>query len=155
MVSNSQPWFFPHTLMSLWGDYLADEFKKKTVRRGRKQVERNRGHFKKWESRFEESQNYEVAESMEYKKNAVRDYLGVGTGMWTGMGAASSAGRGGRRSASTVFLKRAFYRWALIFFIGFLCAVFGVGIHMLTIFLVTFKNDLVTGYMYSVSVRSG
>lgn len=73
---------------------------------------------------------------MEYKKGAVHDYLGVG------------GGEGGRRKR--VLLWRAGYRWALIFFIGFLCAVFGVSIHMLTIYLVTFKNNIVTGYMYSV-----
>ena len=129
--------------MSLWRDYLSDEFQKKPERKsGRKQAERNRT-FKKWESRFEESQNFEVTESMEYKKHAVRDYMG-----------AQRARKEGVQSVfRSVFHKRSFYRWALIFFIGFLCALFGVGIHMVTIFLVTFKNDIVTNYMYSVSTH--
>jgi hypothetical protein len=135
--------------MSLWRDYLTDEFQKKPERRtsGRKQAERNRS-FKKWESKFEESQNFQVTESMEYKKHAVRDYLGAQRGRKDGV----------QSVFRSVFHKRSFYRWALIFFVGLLCALFGVGIHMFTIFLVTFKNDIVTNYMYSVSdplVQSG
>ena len=129
-----------HITMSLWRDYLTDEFQKRPERTpGRKQIERLR-NFKKWESRYEESQNFQVTESMEYKKYAVRDYVSAVRDYKNGM----------QSFFGSVFQKRAFSRWALIFFLGFLCAVFGVGIHMFTIFLVTSKNDIVTDYMYSV-----
>jgi hypothetical protein len=132
--------------MSLWRDYLTDEFRLKPERTPGRKPERRRGRrFQKWESRFEESQNYEVAESMEYKRHAVRDYVGAHV---CGSGSSSSSSSGGGGSVSQ---RRACYRWALIFFIGLLCALCGVGIHMSTIFLVTFKNDIVTKYMYSVS----
>lgn len=144
MVSHSSPGVEgAHCVpaMSLWRDYLTDEFQKKPERSaGRRQVHRNR-KMKKGESRFEDSQNFEVVESLEYKKHVARDYLGAQRDRQEGV----------QNLFWSVFHQRSFFRWALIFLTGFLCAVFGVGIHMLTISLVTFKNDIVTDFMYSVS----
>ena len=45
--------------------------------------------------------------------------------------------------------KRACLRWGLITIVGFLSALFGIGIHMATITLVNIKNDMVTKFMYT------
>jgi hypothetical protein len=43
--------------------------------------------------------------------------------------------------------RREILRWSLITLTGFLCAIFGIGIHMATITLVDFKNEIVTSYL--------
>jgi H+/Cl- antiporter ClcA len=45
--------------------------------------------------------------------------------------------------------KRAVLRWGLITLVGFVSALFGIGIHMATITLVNIKNDIVTKFMYT------
>jgi len=113
---------------SLWRDYFQKEFNESPLRyrHGSKYT-----RFKKWESRHEESLDYDTVESSEWKKHAIRE---------------SNYDKGVYFSVNK---KRAVFRWSLITMTGILCALFGVGIHMSTITLVNLKNDIITRYMYS------